>query len=183
MHCWDLLKDEPKWMELNYRGTRHEDDDGITNHIPPTSYNIDLDPEIPSPHSKDKRPIGRDAAKKAAKKSASSSASDSYESISKLQDLSIQKLSIWQEENVKKGSRYEQMAAIDSQRYDELRKHNEHMKSIKEEKLQLMHKKVEIQQTHEEDRILGIDLDKCAPRLHKYYEAKQEAILWKIEGP
>jgi hypothetical protein len=28
MHCWDLLKDEPKWMELNYKGARHRDDDG-----------------------------------------------------------------------------------------------------------------------------------------------------------
>jgi hypothetical protein len=87
MHCWDLLKDEPKWMELNYKGARHRDDDGITDHIPPTSYNIDLDPEIPSPDSRGKRPMGRDAAKKAAKKSASSSASDSSKSVSKLQDM------------------------------------------------------------------------------------------------
>jgi hypothetical protein len=127
--------------------------------------------------------MGRDAAKKAAKKSVSSSTSDSSKSVSKLQGLSIKKLSIWQEENVKKGSHYEQMAAIDAQRYDELRQHNEHMKSIEEEKLQLMRKKVVIQQTHEEERILGIDLDKCAPCLCMYYEAKLEEILQKIEGP
>jgi hypothetical protein len=48
--------------------------------------------------------------------------------------------------------------------------------------LQLMHKKVEIQQTHEEEHILGIDLDKCVARLRKYYGAKQEEILQKIEG-
>jgi hypothetical protein len=65
---------------------------------------------------------------------------------SKLQDLSMQHLSIWQEENEKKGSRYEQMAAIDSQRYD-LCKHNQHMAAIEEEKLQLMRKKVDILQT------------------------------------
>jgi len=170
-------------MELNYRGTRHGYDDGITDHIPPTSNSIDLDPELPSPpSSRGKRPMGRDAAKKAAKKSASSSASDSSQYVSKLQDLSIQKISIWQEENVKKGSRYEQMAAIDSQRYDELRKHNEHMAAIEEEKLQLMRKKVEIQQTHEEERILGMDLDKCPPPLRKYYQAKQEEILQKIDA-
>jgi hypothetical protein len=45
-----------------------------------------------------------------------------------------------------------------------------------------MRKKVEIQQTHEEEHILGIDLDKCAPCLCKYYEAKLEEILQKIEG-
>jgi hypothetical protein len=83
MHCWDLLKDKLKWMELNYKGARYRDNDGIT-YIPPTSYNIDLDPEIPSPDSRGKRPMGRDAAKKAAKKSASSSASDSSKSVSKL---------------------------------------------------------------------------------------------------
>jgi hypothetical protein len=50
-------------MELNYKGARYGDNDGIT-YIPPTSYNIDLDPEIPSPDSRGKRPMGRDAAKK-----------------------------------------------------------------------------------------------------------------------
>ena len=124
--------------------------------------------------------MGRDAAKRAAKKSASSSTSDSSQYVSKLQDLSIQKLSIWQEENAKKGSRYEQMTAIDSQRYDELCQHNQHMAAIEEEKLRLMRKKADILQTHEEERILGIDLDKCVPRLRKYYAKKQQEILKNI---
>jgi len=48
VHCWDLLKDEPKWMELNLRGAQHGDDDAIADHIP-TAFNInDDDPETPS---------------------------------------------------------------------------------------------------------------------------------------
>jgi len=113
--------------------------------------------------------MGRNAAKRAAKKSTSSSTSDSSQYVSKLQDLSIQKISIWQKENAKKGSRYEQMAAIESQRYDEVRQHNQHMAAIEEEKLWIMRNKADILQTHEEERILRIDLDKCAPRLRKYY--------------
>ena len=124
--------------------------------------------------------MGRDAAKREAKKSASSSPLDSSQYVSKLQDLSIQKISIWQEENTKKGSRYEQMAAIESQMYDEVRQHNQHMAPIEEEKLRIMRNKADILQTHEEEPILGIDLDKCAPRLRKYYEKKQQEILKNI---
>jgi sensor histidine kinase YesM len=80
------------------------------------------------------------------------------------------------------------MAAIESQRYDEvcqhnqiMRQHNQHMAAIEEEKLQIMRKKAEILQTREEERILGIDLDNCAPRLRKYYEKKQDVL--KRLGP
>jgi len=72
------------------------------------------------------------------------------------------------------------MAAIESQRYDEVRQHNQHMAAIEEEKLRLMRKKADILQTHEEERILRIDLDKCAPCLRKYYEKKQQEILKNI---
>jgi len=115
--------------------------------------------------------MGRDAAKREAKKSASSSPLDSSQYVSKLQDLSIQKISIWQEENAKKGSRCEQMAAIESQRYDEVRQRNQHMAAIEEEKLRIMYNKADILQTHEEERILGIDLDKCAQYLYKLFPA------------
>ena len=72
------------------------------------------------------------------------------------------------------------MAAIESQRYDEVRQHNHHMVAIEEEKLRIMRNKDDILQTHEEERILRIDLDKCAPRLRKYYEKKQQEILKNI---
>ena len=168
-------------MELNIRGARPGDNDAIADHIPTAATNIYHDPETPSSqYLWSKRPMGRDAAKREAKKSASSSPSDSSQYVSKLQDLSIQKISIWPKENAKKGSRYEQMAAIESQRYDEVHQHNHHMAAIEEEKLRLMRKKADILQTHEEERILGIDLDKCAPRLRKYYEKKQQEILKNI---
>uniref|UniRef100_K3XRH2 No apical meristem-associated C-terminal domain-containing protein n=1 Tax=Setaria italica TaxID=4555 RepID=K3XRH2_SETIT len=166
MHCWDLLKDEPKWMELNIRGARPGDDDAIADHI----LTVDRDLETPSCQcSGSKRPMGRDATKRQAKKLASSSPTCPYK-----------KISMWQEENAKKDFRYEQMAAIESQRYDEVRQHNQHMAAIEEEKLRIMRKKADILQTHEEERILGIDLDKCAPCLRMYYEKKQQEILKNI---
>ncbi|PUZ67612.1 hypothetical protein GQ55_3G449900 [Panicum hallii var. hallii] len=174
----DADKDEPKWMELNIRGARPGDDDAIAEHIPAGATDIDHDLETPSSqYAGSKRPMGRDAAKRAAKKSASSSPSESSQYASKLQDLSIQKISIWEEENAKKGSRYEQRVAIE---YEEVCQHNKHMVSIEEEKLQIMRKKADREQTHEEERILGIDLDKCNPRLRKYYEKKQQEILRNI---
>ena len=72
------------------------------------------------------------------------------------------------------------MAAIESQRYDEVRQHNQHMAAIEEEKLWIMRNKADILQTHEEERILRIDLDKCVPRLRKYYAKKQQEILQNI---
>lgn len=190
MHCWELLKDEPKWMEL--KGTRPGDNEAIADHIPTGATDINRDPETPpSQYAGSKRPMGRDAAKKAAKKSASSSPSESSQYASKLQDLSIHKISIWEEENAKKGSRYEQRVAIESERYNEMRhmesqryeeacQHNKKMASIEEEKLQIMRKKADREQTHEEERILGIDLDKCIRRLRKYYEKKQQKIQHDI---
>jgi hypothetical protein len=72
------------------------------------------------------------------------------------------------------------MRHMESQRYEEVCQHNKHMVSIEEEKLQIMRKKADREQTHEEERILGIDLDKCNPRLRKYYEKKQQEILRNI---
>ena len=63
------------------------------------------------------------------------------------------------------------MAAIESQRYDEVRQRNQHMAAIEEEKLRIMYNKADILQTHEEERILGIDLDKCAQYLYKLFPA------------
>jgi hypothetical protein len=54
------------------------------------------------------------------------------------------------------------------------------MVAIEEEKLRIMCKKADILQTHEEERILGIDLNKCAPPLRKYYEKKQQEMLKNI---
>jgi hypothetical protein len=100
MHCWDLLKDEFKWMELNIRGARPGDDDALAGHIPPADTNINRDMETPpSQYSGSKGSMGRDATKRAYKKSASSSPLDSSKYVSKL-DLMIQKIKIWQEEKL-----------------------------------------------------------------------------------
>ncbi|CAN6245418.1 unnamed protein product [Urochloa humidicola] len=86
MHCWKILKNEPKWMELkNKMDNPHssgskENANAVERHI------LDLDPESSAPPgSSGKRPMGRDAAKAAKKKAAAASS----EYVSKMHDLSV----------------------------------------------------------------------------------------------
>ena len=65
MHCWQILKDEPKWMELK---TKMETlrNSGSRENVPPSVQRdiFDLHLEKPSSTSPSrKRPMGRDTSK------------------------------------------------------------------------------------------------------------------------
>jgi len=84
MHCWNILKDEPKWMDLKRKMDRPEDNVAGLD-AAQACNSVDLDPPLSFPsRSTGKRPMGRDAAK-AARKKASSSFAGSSEHASKLQ--------------------------------------------------------------------------------------------------
>src|SRR6266540_3075699 len=88
MHCWNILKDEPKWMDLKRKMDRPEDNVAGLD-AAQACNSVDLDPPMPSPSSSTrKRPMGRDAAK-AARKKASTSSTRSSDYASKMHDLSI----------------------------------------------------------------------------------------------
>jgi hypothetical protein len=176
MHCWDLLKDEPKWQDVNQRSARDAAADLFSDHIPSGSSTINLDDDDPSPIASRKRPIGRDAAKAARKKNCSSGSTSSSEYASRMQEISLQKMSIWQDENTKKGDRFDQLATIEEKRYDELREHNKSILQLEQEKIQIMCDKLDMQMREkerereerekvEDERILKIDLDSCTPEL------------------
>lgn len=104
-----------------------------------TSLQIDDDPATSR-----KRPIGRDAAKAAQKKSCSSRSTSSSEYASKLHKISLQKMSMWQEENTKKGDRFDHLATIEEKRYDELREHNKSILQLENERIWIMRDKLEM---------------------------------------
>lgn len=49
MHCWELLKDEPKLQDVKHKGSKTTATDAFGEHIPPGSNTIDLDADEPSP--------------------------------------------------------------------------------------------------------------------------------------
>lgn len=127
------------------------------------------------------RPVGRDRAKAANKKSKSVSGdTSSSEYASRMQDLSIQKINIMQEESVRKGERFQQLATIDEKRYQEMRSHNQSVLDIEQEKVRIMREKHDREEKKEDERILSINLDSCTPSLRMYYEALQEDIMAKL---
>ena len=132
MHCWDRMKDEPKWGNPTQLGTEaHLEGDGLEE----DSNRVHVDAD----KSAGKRSVGRDRAKAASKKSKSVSGdTSSSEYASRMQDLSIQKINIMQEESVRKGERFQQLATIDEKRYQEMRNHNQSVLDIEQEKVRIM---------------------------------------------
>lgn len=172
MHCWEILKDEPKWQDP---AAPEDDTEAAGEDTSLDSNRINA--------AAGKRPIGRDRAKAASKRSKSSDTSSS-DYASRMQDLSLQKLNMLQEESARKGEHFQHLAAIDEKRYEELRCHNLSVLEIEKEKVALMREQHQAQalkqEKEEEERILSMNLDNCNPRQRIYYEALQEDIIAKI---
>ncbi|WVZ84950.1 hypothetical protein U9M48_031916 [Paspalum notatum var. saurae] len=172
MHCWELLKEEPKWRDPTDQTAEGFIEDG--------SQDSDRQ-EQDCDKSTGKRPMGRDRAKAHSKKAKSVSGdTTSSDYATRLQDLSLQKISIMQEENTRKGERFQRLAAIDEQRYEQLRCHNQSVFDLEQEKVKIMREQHEMHTKKEDERVLSIDLDSCAPKLRAYYEAWQEDIIEKM---
>jgi hypothetical protein len=71
MHCWNILKDEPKWIELKRRMDEKPQSssagDAATQDSNSSMMPIDLEVSPPSSSTR-KHPMGRDAAKAERKK-------------------------------------------------------------------------------------------------------------------
>ncbi|WVZ98928.1 hypothetical protein U9M48_044298 [Paspalum notatum var. saurae] len=86
LHCWDLLKDEPKW-----RDPPEQHEDRLVEEVSHNSNKEGKEGE----KTIGKRPMGRDRAKANNKRSKSVSGdTSSSEYATRLQDLSLQKISI-----------------------------------------------------------------------------------------
>ncbi|KAJ1268443.1 hypothetical protein BS78_07G135700 [Paspalum vaginatum] len=125
MHCWDVMKDEPKWREPTEAAGMEGDTSLDSNRV-----TIDADKRT------GERPIGRDRAKAANKKGKSSDMSSS-DYASKMQDLSTQRISMMQEEAVRKGQRFDQLVVIDEKWYQETLQHNQCIIDIEKDKQRL----------------------------------------------
>jgi hypothetical protein len=91
MHCWDIMKDEPKWQEMKHnKGARK-----IPSQVPVDPFAPTVDSSVGEESfsiatSSSKRPLGRDATKDPRKKVALSSPSSmGVEFAATLQELNI----------------------------------------------------------------------------------------------
>ncbi|CAO2201260.1 unnamed protein product [Urochloa humidicola] len=179
------MKDEPKWQEPKGRAGKSSGGDGLAE----ASINIgDDDKEAGY------RPMGRDQAKAAKKKANSSGGStSSSEYAAKMQDLSLQKMYMIQEESDRKSVRFQQLASIDEKRIEEMRCHNQSMLECEQEKIRIMREKHVMERkmearrrrkevNEEDERILAVDLNACTPAQRVYFEDRQQQILQKIEA-
>jgi hypothetical protein len=100
MHCWDLMKDEPKWQPTKHNTVAQQ----ISSRVPvdpfaPPASSFVGDGSPFATTSSGKRPLGRDATKAKHKKIASSSASSAdAEFVANLHELNITKTSQWNQE-------------------------------------------------------------------------------------
>ncbi|TVU30998.1 hypothetical protein EJB05_22660, partial [Eragrostis curvula] len=192
LHCWELMKDEPRWQDAKSRAnSKSAAGEGFGDD------NINLGDGNCSPtRVAETRPMGRDQAK-AAKKAANSSvggggggggSASSSEYASRMEDLSLQKISIMQTESDRKVERFQQLDRIDEKRYEEMRSHNAALLAIEQEKLQFKRqqydKEQEDKEKQEDERILAIDLDDptLTPAQRLYYKDLQDDILLKMSA-
>jgi hypothetical protein len=173
LHCWSILKDEPKWMDHSSNKQVR-----IIEVAPIGSNIIDLDPKdsfLGSTTSK--QHLGQDASKGKTKKARSSSitVSSSDEYLAKMDDLSLQRLSVYQTTMA-----FEQQKA---ERDDQFRKQQ---LEIEQQKLAIERERLErqkrIDEKAEEERILAIDMSICNPAQRAYYKKLQQQILSKIQA-
>ncbi|GJN29198.1 hypothetical protein PR202_gb17395 [Eleusine coracana subsp. coracana] len=155
MHCWKILKDQPKWMDRrkhtpNLGGKRQK----ITNNATPLTAAISLgvgnvDGGQPS-ESAQERPPGKKKEKQKLRQHAS---------IKAMEFLVAQKKEADDEKEMKKEERCKKAFAL------------------QEERISIEREKVEIKRELEEERIMNIDMSTLSYKQQQYYEMRQEEIL------
>jgi hypothetical protein len=199
MHCWDIMKDEPRWQEVKHnKGSwQHPIDVGLD---PFVDGSTSIHQGAEDTTSTGKRPMGRDASKSAGKKSATTSSSSvSTEFATNLQELSIGKMTQWKEDSDQRCSQDDQLIEIEKLKHEDQVRLDRKKLDLKRERLELQRlaeerergrtelqrkvvectqKKAEMQERAAEERILAIDIDSLTnPRLRAYYKKLQDAIM------
>ena len=185
MHCWHIMKHEPKWQDPKHRTFEKS---GAASGGGDNDATINLDEDNGNPGgAAEERPPGRDWSKVSKKKANSDAGSaSSSEWSARMEDLTLQRISFMQEESVRKSDRFQQLACIDEKRYEEMRSHNRSLLQCEQEKTRIMvenHERDKLkEEKEEEERILAIDLNACLPYQREYYQVRQEEIVAKIKA-
>ena len=113
--------------------------------------------------------------KKAKKQRSKNTSSTDSEYLTRMGELSLERLSVYKSVASTKEKKLEFMKKQESQKLILERK------KLHLEKLKMERQKVK-EDTEHEVMILSMDLSKCNPLLRQYYEAKQHEILARVTG-
>ena len=161
IHCWEMLRNEPKWMDLNNHGKQ---DRGRV----PEDVNAPIDVTesgcgeagSESQIGTSKRPPGRDISRSGKRTCSSGSPSDAgSEFSSMLSAMHIQKMDLIRTFDGSVASKMDRLV------------------TIQEEHIELKKKKDAREQELRDERIMAIDLTTCNPGQRVLYEAMQREIL------
>ncbi|CAN6166513.1 unnamed protein product [Urochloa humidicola] len=179
MHCWNILKDEPKWLELKKMDTPQNSVSSEQRNVLNLDLNSPSDDASPA-SSAGKRPMGRDAAKAAKRKAKLASS----EHVSKMHELSVHKIDLFKETEAERKARLDEMVALEKVKVEEAREHRKQMLELEKERLAMEQKRLQMEvaqkEKEEDERIMAINLDQCQPTQHIYYQRLQDDILQKM---
>ena len=161
IHCWEMLRNEPKWMDLNNRGKqdRGRVPEDVNAHIDVTESGCG-EAGSESQIGTSKRPPGRDISRSGKRTCSSGSPSDAgSEFSSMLSAMHIQKMDLIRTFDGSVASKMDRLV------------------TIQEEHIELKKKKDAREQELRDERIMAIDLTTCNPGQRVLYEAMQREIL------
>ncbi len=199
-------------MDIKQKGS--EDVLDLTGDQPGHASNTpDIAGDESSPSSaSSKRPLGRDATKESRKRSNSSLGSASSEEyVSKMHDLTIERVRMQNEKSAEKSSQMALLLTVEQQKLktlEEQRAADAEVRALKQRQLAIEEKhrakqakqrakqlaldaerlaiekaRADRENRLEEERIMAINLDTCSPAQREYYTALQASILNKVRMP
>ncbi|OEL23214.1 hypothetical protein BAE44_0015767, partial [Dichanthelium oligosanthes] len=148
IHCWEILRDQPKWTDLNEKGGHGEDSSTL---VEVTDSRLD---QVDSSFvGRSKRPLGQDSSK-ATKRAASNESGSTRvcaEFSSLLSNMHVEKISMMRQAD---------------------RDVSDHLKNL----LEVEREKIAFEKAKHEERIMAMDLNSCNPAQRAVYEAWQNQI-------
>ena len=179
-HCWDILKNEVKWLELENTGKHKEARGGAqpveqnNGLLEDGSHSAHVDGACSSPGSRlGKRPIGRDRAKEARKRSSSGSQTSSTEFVSSMEHMHIEKINLLKSIEERKAAEKQFLMQVEAEKV-----------AMERERLNMQKTKeqldFETNRAKEDERIMLVDLENLNPTQRTYYLARQAEILGRF---
>jgi hypothetical protein len=162
-HCWDLLKDKPKWLLHGPKDKQRRSSMATSanlTHIPYTINEVEGDDVSHGKNFDFKRPIGRKAEK--AKRKRKERPSEDVGVFMKKKTESLVEASVQGEEIICLEKEKLQLQRLD-----------------REEKMNIERKKLHLQELEREKRIMLLDTNKMSEVQQKYWKARQIEILEK----
>jgi hypothetical protein len=174
MHCWNILKDKPKWMTRRRdvgcaKKTSNKKQKIVANSTPGSAA---IPPVAPIDVADEGEPSVRPEGKKATKQKLKQRST-----IEAMDYLMVKKKEADSEKDLKKEERCNRAFALQEERIKVEKEKIQVQRDLEEERLKLDKEKFHFKRDQDEERILNLDLSTMNYKLQQYYAVRQEEIL------